>query len=194
MAAVDYTEELLLTLREMIRRDVVPEFPFLTADDVHVEDPDPRYVERLAEGDTSAAIAIEISGDQESPRFVAGEIYAREGDTTANVDLVVRDKRVFDVDVRVYARKRRWKRLLARRLTRYFDDHPIVPCVVGDTTTGNELWIISVAGKNLSPEDDMFAYQLSLSVETQELEEVRTLKPTAGVEITLEDYDEGGQP
>jgi hypothetical protein len=190
--AGDYQEELLLTLRKRILEAVVPEFPFITAGDVHVEDPDARYVERVGEGDTSAAIALEIVGDEPSPRFVEGELYSRTADSTSNADLVVIDKRLFTVECRVYARRRRWKRLLARRLERYFEDNEIIPCVVGDTTTGNDIWILSVAGRNLEPEDDMYAYALTLTVEGQELEEVTTLKPSAGVELTLEDYDEGG--
>jgi hypothetical protein len=190
--AEDYQEELLLTLRTRILEDVVPELDFLTEADVHVEDPDPRYVERVGEGDTSAAIALEIVADEPSPRFVEGELYSRTEDSTSNTDLVVRDKRLFTVECRVYARRRRWKRLLARRLERYFEDTEIIPCVVGDTTTGNNIWIISVAGRNLEPEDDFFAYALTLTVEGQELEQVTTQKPSSGVEITLEDYDQGG--
>ena len=192
MPAEDYQEELLLTLRTRILEDVVPEFAFLTAADVHVEDPDQRYVERVEEGDTSAAIALEIVADRPSERFVEGELYLRESDTTSNTDLVVIDKRSFDIECRVYARRRRWKRLLARRLERYFEDNEIIACVVGDTTTGNHIWIMSVTGRNLDPEDDFFVYALTLTVEGQELEEVTILKPSAGVEFTLEDYDEGG--
>lgn len=192
MPAVDYQEELLLTLRTRILEDVVPEFEFLTEADVHVEDPDSRYVERVEEGDTSAAIALEIVGDEPSPRFVEGELYSRTADSTSNADLVVVDKRVFTVECRVYARRRRWKRLLARCLERYFEDNEIIPCVAGDTTTGNDIWILSVAGKNVEPEGDFFVYALTLTVEGQDIEEVTTLKPSAGVEITLEDYDQGG--
>ncbi|MGD8719601.1 MAG: hypothetical protein PVH29_12375 [Candidatus Zixiibacteriota bacterium] len=192
MTAEDYQEELLLTLRTRVLEDVVPEFPFITEADVHVEDPDPRYIQRVEDGDTSAAVALEIVSDQPSPRFVEGELYLRESDTTSNTDLVVADKRIFSVECRVYARRRRWKRLLARRLERYFEDNEIIPCVVGDTTTGNSIWIMSVAGRNVEPEDDFYVYILTLTVEGQELEDVTTQKPSAGVEITLGDYDEGG--
>ena len=192
MPAEDYQEELLLTLRTRILEDVVPKFPFVTAGDVHVEDPDPRYIERVEAGDTSAAVALEITADEPSPRFVEGALYLRQSDTTSNTDLVVVDKRIFTVECRIYARRRRWKRLLARRLERYFEDNEIIPCVVGDTTTGNDIWIMSVAGRNLEPEDDFYSYALTLTVESQELEEVTTPKPSAGVEFTLDDYDEGG--
>lgn len=185
MPAEDYQEELLLTLRTRILEDVAAEYPFLTSGDIHIEDPDPRYVERVENGDTSSAIALEIVSDAPSPRFVGGELYSRTENAGENVDLVVIDRRMFQVECRVYARRRRWKRLLARRLERYFEDNEIISCVQDGLETGNHIWILSVSGKNSNPEDGFYVYGLTLTVEAQELEERTTKKPSEGVEIEL---------